>query len=64
MSHPVSSTSEQSQAETLIPLTSSPDSQRKAWLSTGARDQVATGVSFDETAEWPVGSQVVQRDGQ
>eukprot|EP00959_Pyramimonas_sp_CCMP1952_P373103 7813766-Pyramimonas_sp.AAC.1 len=64
MSHPVSSTTEQSQHETLIPLASYPDSQRKGWLSAETRDQVATGMKYDETAELPVGSQVASRDGQ
>eukprot|EP00959_Pyramimonas_sp_CCMP1952_P177776 3715673-Pyramimonas_sp.AAC.1 len=64
MTHPESSITEQSQHETLFPLASHPDSQRKDWLSTKTRDQVATGMSYDETAELPVGSHVVQQDGQ
>eukprot|EP00959_Pyramimonas_sp_CCMP1952_P393301 8240780-Pyramimonas_sp.AAC.1 len=53
MSPPVSSTTEQSKHETLIPLSSYPDSQRKDWLSAETRDQAATGMSYDETAELP-----------
>eukprot|EP00959_Pyramimonas_sp_CCMP1952_P328662 6880880-Pyramimonas_sp.AAC.1 len=41
---------------------------RKDWLAAEARDQVATGMSYEETAELPVRaeliSQVVQHDGQ
>eukprot|EP00959_Pyramimonas_sp_CCMP1952_P115918 2423315-Pyramimonas_sp.AAC.1 len=39
--------------ETIVPLASYPDSQRKDWLSAEPRDQVARGLSHVETAEWP-----------
>eukprot|EP00959_Pyramimonas_sp_CCMP1952_P128984 2697304-Pyramimonas_sp.AAC.1 len=49
-------------------MSSYPDSQRKDWLSAETRDQVATGMSYNETAELPARdelvSQVVQHDGQ
>eukprot|EP00959_Pyramimonas_sp_CCMP1952_P365252 7649096-Pyramimonas_sp.AAC.1 len=53
MSLPESSTTEQREHEPLIPLSSYPDSQRKDWLSAEARDQVATGMSHDETDVLP-----------
>eukprot|EP00959_Pyramimonas_sp_CCMP1952_P433200 9071488-Pyramimonas_sp.AAC.1 len=64
MSHPMPSTTKRSKHETLIPLASYPDSQRKHWLSAEARDQVAIGMSYDETAELPVILHDVHRDGQ
>eukprot|EP00959_Pyramimonas_sp_CCMP1952_P406694 8524033-Pyramimonas_sp.AAC.1 len=53
MPRPKPSTTERIDHETLVPLTSYPDSQRKDWLSAEARDQVARGLSYVETAELP-----------
>eukprot|EP00959_Pyramimonas_sp_CCMP1952_P467122 9491080-Pyramimonas_sp.AAC.1 len=68
MSHPVPSSTEQSEHETLIRLSFYPDSQRKDWLSNGTRDIVATGMSYDETDKMSIASRnaeqkFVQRDG-
>eukprot|EP00959_Pyramimonas_sp_CCMP1952_P059784 1248825-Pyramimonas_sp.AAC.1 len=50
MSHPAPSTTEQSEHETLIPLSSHPNSQRKDWLSAETRDIVAAGLS--QPGDW------------
>eukprot|EP00959_Pyramimonas_sp_CCMP1952_P177516 3710883-Pyramimonas_sp.AAC.1 len=44
MSRPVPSTTEQSEHETLIPLSYYPDSQRKDWLSAESRDIADKGL--------------------
>eukprot|EP00959_Pyramimonas_sp_CCMP1952_P349973 7332700-Pyramimonas_sp.AAC.1 len=64
MSHPVSSTTEHSQHETLIPLASYPDSQRKYWLSAEAiQELVFGGAAFSPSVrEIPACLRVLQRD--
>eukprot|EP00959_Pyramimonas_sp_CCMP1952_P382732 8019799-Pyramimonas_sp.AAC.1 len=61
---PKTSTTERIDHETLVPLTSYPDSQGKDWLSAEARDQVARGLSYDEKAELPAILHHVHQDGQ
>eukprot|EP00959_Pyramimonas_sp_CCMP1952_P301587 6309831-Pyramimonas_sp.AAC.1 len=45
MSHSAPFTTEQSEHETLIPLSSYPDSQRKDWFAAEGRGIVVTGLS-------------------